>query len=75
MTITNLIWFLVPVLVLQIFMFFIIRRKKKQMKKNDILGKFGISSRSDLFRMLQDPELSEEDRAKLQKIYEQGLQS
>lgn len=75
MTITNLIWFLVPVLVLQIFMFFIIRRKKKQMKKNDILGKFGISSRSELFRMLQDPELSEEDRAKLQKIYEQGLQS
>lgn len=45
------------------------------MKKNDILGKFGISSRSELFRMLQDPELSEEDRAKLQKIYEQGLQS
>ena len=75
MTITNLIWFLVPVLVLQIFMFFIIRQKKKQMKKNDILGKFGISSRSDLFRMLQDPELSEEDREKLQKIYEQGLQS
>ena len=75
MTITNLIWFLVPVLVLQIFMFFVIRQKKKQMKKNDILGKFGISSRSELFRMLQDPELSEEDREKLQKIYEQGLQS
>lgn len=75
MTITNILWFLVPVLALQIFMFFVIRQKKKQMKKNDILGKFGISSRSELFRMLQDPELSEEDRAELQKIYEQGLSS
>ncbi len=75
MTITNILWFLVPVLALQILMFFVIRQKKKQMKENDILGKFGISSRSDLFRMLQDPDLSEEDREKLQKIYEQGLYS
>lgn len=75
MNITSLIWFLVPVLILQIFMFFVIRQKKKQMRKNDILLKYGISSRSDLFRMLQDPELSDDDREKLQKIYEQGLQS
>jgi cytochrome c-type biogenesis protein CcmH/NrfF len=70
MSITNLLWFLIPVLALQIVMFFVIRQKKKKMRKNDILAKYGISNRSDLFKMLQNPHLTDEDRNKLQNIYE-----
>jgi hypothetical protein len=51
-------------------MFFVIRQRKKKMKKNDVLAKYGISNRSDLFRMLQNPHLTDEDRNKLQNIYE-----
>jgi len=74
MSITNLLWFLVPVLVLQIVMFFVIRQKKKNMKRDDILVKYDISSRGDLFRMLQNPDLADDDRAKLQALYEKGFQ-
>jgi len=74
MSITNLLWFLVPVLVLQIVMFFVIRQKKKNMKRDDILVKYDISSRGELFRMLQNPDLADDDRAKLQALYEKGFE-
>lgn len=66
-------WFLVPVLVLQVVMFFVIRNKKKQWKKNNILDKYGVATRSDLFQLLQNPHLTDEDRDKLQAIYEKGI--
>lgn len=74
MSITNLLWFIAPVLVLQIVIFFVIRQKKKSLKRDDILVKYDISSRGDLFRMLQNPDLGDEDRSKLQALYEKGFQ-
>ena len=73
MSFTNLLWFLVPVLALQILMFFVIRQRKKKWRKDDVLEKYGISTRGDLFRMLQNPHLTDEDRNKLQNIYEKGV--
>ena len=68
-----MIWivsFLVFALVLQVGLFFVIRKKKKEWKKNDILAKYDIKSRADLYKTLARQDLEEEDRDKLQKVYD-----
>lgn len=39
-------------------------------KKNNVLDKYDIKSAKDAWNVLSDPELPEEDREKIQSIYE-----
>lgn len=57
-------------LLVQIGLFFLIRYKKKMDKKNNVLDKYDIKSAKDAWNVLSDPELPEEDREKIQSIYE-----
>ncbi len=65
-----LVSFLVLALVFQVGLFFMIRKKKKEMKANDILSRYNINSRADLFKVLASQDLDEEDRDKLQLLYD-----
>lgn len=67
---TWMICFLVLALVFQLVLFFVIRKKKRAMKEKDILSRYDINSRADLFRWLANPELDEQDRELLQALYD-----
>ena len=66
---TYLIVLAVCVLILQLFIFFYLRRKNRHMRETDILLKYDIKTRKDAWHKLQDPDLPEDDRKKLQEIY------
>ena len=57
------------VLVFQVVMFFVIRKKKKQVKENSIESKYKIRSRSDAWKLLNNPGLPKADRIKIEKLY------
>ncbi|GEM_PF-2978959 len=65
-----LVSFLVLALVAQVVLFFVIRRKKKEMQSNDILHRYNINSRADLYKALARQDLDETDRQELQAIYD-----
>lgn len=65
-----LVSFLVFALLFQVVLFIMIRKKKKEMKEGDILSRYNINSRADLFRLLASRDLDEQDRAKLQALYD-----
>lgn len=65
-----MILLLVAALVFQIGLFLYSRKVKKKIKANDILHKYQINSRSDLFAVLSSNDLPEEDAIKLQTIYD-----
>ena len=54
---------------LQIGIFVYSRNLKKQWKKDDVLLKYDIKSRSELFATLNRQDIPEEDLAKLNDIY------
>lgn len=54
---------------LQIGIFVYSRNLKKQWKKDDVLLKYDIKSRSELFAALNRQDIPEEDIAKLNDIY------
>ena len=64
-----IIAFVVVVLLLQIFLFFAIRSRNKKIKKEDVIYKYGIKSSGDAFRLMNNPQIPEEDRIKIEKIY------
>ncbi|MEM1407508.1 MAG: hypothetical protein AAGG59_12085 [Bacteroidota bacterium] len=57
------------VLVLQVVMFFIIRKKRKQEKENSVIERYNIKSPADAFRLLQDNSIPQEDRDKIEVLY------
>ena len=57
----------VAVLVIQVVMFFMIRRFRKT--NRDIAEKYEIRNRNDAWKLLNDPDLPEEDRNKIQDLY------
>lgn len=57
------------VLVGQVVLFIVTRKKIKKEKANNVLQKYNIKTRSELWKTLNDPELPEEDRAKLEQLY------
>lgn len=59
----------VGVLLFQIALFFVIRARNKKMKKEDIIERYGIKSPRDAFELMNNPEIPEEDRIKIEKIY------
>ena len=56
----------------QVVLFFVIRARKRKIRSEDVLFKYNIESRSDLWKRLNDPSIPEEDRKKLDKLYQKG---
>jgi len=65
----GLIVFVCIVLLLQIVLFFVIRKKRKEAKENSVIEKYNIRSSSDAFRLLQDPEIPEKDKLEIERLY------
>ncbi|MEO1052932.1 MAG: hypothetical protein AAFX87_20020 [Bacteroidota bacterium] len=57
------------VLILQVALFFIIRAKKKKEKEDSVIEKYNIRSASDAFKLINDQEIPEEDRVKIEQLY------
>jgi hypothetical protein len=57
------------VLVLQIALFFAIRARRKNDKENSVIEKYNIKSAGDAFRLLNNPEIDEADRAEIERLY------
>lgn len=64
-----LLLFVFLVLVLQVVMFFIIRAKRKKDKRKNVIEKYNIRTAADAFRLLQDPNIPENDREKIEELY------
>jgi len=58
------------VAILQIFLFLLGRRIRKEEKENNVLLKYNIDSRQKAWQVLSDPTIPEEDRKKVQEIYD-----
>lgn len=66
---TMLIAFVVAVLILQLAMFFIIRAKRKKERENSVIEKYNIKSAGDAFKLMNDNSIPEEDRIKIEQLY------
>ena len=64
-----IIIFVVFILLFQITLFFVIRARNKKMKKEDVIEKYAIKTPGDAFELMNNPEIPEEDRIKIEKIY------
>lgn len=68
---TLIIIFLIVAASLQVGIFLYSRKLKKKWKQDDVLTKYDIKSRSDLFAVLNRNDIPEEDLVKLKNIYNQ----
>lgn len=59
---------MVVVLVVQLGIFFYSRKLKKD-NKNHVLNRYNIKSPKDAWEVLHNPDLPEEDRIEIEKIY------
>ena len=59
------------VLVVQIALFLVIRKRKKGMRSEDVLFKYDIRSRSDAWKLINDPSTPAKDRKELEKLYQE----
>ena len=66
---TTFLIFAVLVLLMQVVMFFVIRKKRKAEKENSVIERYNIKNASDAFRVLQDNSIPEEDRTKIELLY------
>ena len=64
-----LIVFISIVLVLQIALMFMIRYKKRYDRKHNVLLKYDINSPKDAWECLNDPNIPDEDKARIQEYY------
>ena len=66
--------FIVIVLLIQIAIFFITRKKKKQIgSKDSILEKYNIKTRGDAFKIINSHRVPEPDRLMIEKFYQEGI--
>ncbi|HEX9649976.1 MAG TPA: hypothetical protein VGA21_05405 [Cyclobacteriaceae bacterium] len=72
---TYLIIFVSVVLALQIGMMFLIRWKKKKDKKENVLLRYNINTPGDAWKCLNDPNVSDEDKLKIQEYYSKSLKN
>lgn len=56
-------------LVGQVVLFILTRKRLKKDRANSVIEKYNINTRSDLWEILNDPDLPEEDRSKLEQLY------
>lgn len=69
----NMIWLYVLIgvaLVIQIGLFIAGRKIRKREKENNVLLKYNIKTRQRAWQLLADPDIPEEDKAKIQEIYD-----
>ncbi|WP_462252880.1 hypothetical protein [Ekhidna sp.] len=67
----NSIYILVCVVILiQIGIFVMSRRIRKRERENNVLLKYNINSRQKAWQLLADPNIPEEDKAKIQAYYD-----
>lgn len=64
-----LIIFVAIVLAFQIGLMILIRYKKKMDKKNNVLLKYDINTQKDAWECLNNPNIPDEDKAKIQEYY------
>ncbi len=64
--------FVVAVLVFQVVLFFVIRARNKKMRQQSVLEKYKIQSAADAFRIMNDPDIPQEDREKIEILYNGG---
>ena len=60
---------LIIVLLGQVILFFYGRRVRKQLK-NSVVEKYNLKTPKDAWQALADPEIPEEDKAAIKKLYE-----
>ena len=60
----------IGVLIMQVILFFMIRKKKQEERKRNVIEKYKIKSASDAFRLIQDPSIPEDDRKKIEALYQ-----
>ena len=72
---TYLIILVSVVLAFQIGMMFLIRWKKKKDREENVLLRYNIQSPSDAWKCLNDPEIPDEDKAKIQDYYSKSLEN
>ena len=65
-----IISFVVLVLIMQIVLFFIIRTRNKKLKRENVIEKYNIKSPGEAFELMNNPEIPEEDRIKIEKLYQ-----
>ncbi len=65
-----IIIFVVVVLIIQIALFFVIRARNKKLKKENVIEKYNIKSPGEAFELMNNPEIPEEDRIKIEKLYQ-----
>ena len=61
--------FLVIILLGQVILFFYSRRLKKEMK-NSVIEKYNLKTPKDAWQALADPNIPEEDRREIKRLYE-----
>lgn len=66
---TLLIVVIVVVLVVQILIFVMSRKKIKKERENSIVEKYNIKSSGDAWRLINNQEIPEEDRKKIEEVY------
>ena len=58
------------VVILQIILFVAGRRIRKKERENNVLLKYNITTRQQAWQLMSDQSIPEEDRKKIQEIYE-----
>lgn len=66
---TGIIVFVTCVLILQVVLFFVIRNKKKKEREESVIERYNIRSSADAFHLIQDPEVPEIDKEKIEQLY------
>ena len=59
------------VFLLQVGLFIWARKVRKKEKQENVLLKYNINTRSEAWKLLNDPDVPEEDKARIQKIFEE----
>ncbi|MTI26428.1 hypothetical protein [Fulvivirga kasyanovii] len=70
-----LLLFVLLVLIFQVVMFFMIRAKRKKDKRESVIEKYNIRTPADAFRLLQNPDLPDEDLKKIEELYRKDIES
>ena len=68
-----MIWFYILIsaaLIIQVTLFIVGRKIKKKEKETNVLLKYNINTRQRAWQLLADPSIPEEDKAKIQEIYD-----
>jgi len=65
----TVILFAAAAFAIQLAIFIVARRHKKKAIERDEFVKYGIKTRNDAWRLMNDPNLPEKDRAVVERLY------